>query len=241
MPIEFNSQETDRFGIRSARVTDLNAEYALIERVAIQQDIRFLSVRVPTDDISKVQTLEAQGFCLMDTLVYYHRSLDSLPTSSDEAIRLSSPEDADRVANVARSSFRGYFGHYHADPRLNTSDADDVYIDWAKNSILTSGADTPATVMELDGKIVSFLTMRIKPKGLAELVLVGVSPEAQGKGVYGRLIDHGMGTLKGMGCKEVITSTQINNIPVQKAWGKRGFRMHSSFYTLHKWLDAPDH
>ena len=246
MAIEFNELETQRFGLRCARVSTPIAPLDAVNAAARAEKIAFLSARISTDDIAQIQALEEDGFRLMDTLVYYNTPLDTLPDRSHDGLRRSHPEDAAAIADVARQSFAGYFGHYHADPRLDNKDADQVYVDWAEKSIRNSDAHTPATVMVLNGKIVSFLTMRIKEKAkektlgkaLGELLLVGVAPDAQGQGVYGRVIDHGLATLKDMGCSEVITSTQVNNIAVQRAWGKRGFRMLQSFYTLHKWMDC---
>lgn len=239
MPIELNKQETDRFGFRAARLQDLDVDFATLQKAASDLDVQFLSVRVPTNNLKKVQQFERLGFQLMDTLVYYDRDLEGVSKTVDTSIRLSNPSDAAAVSDVARQAFTGYFGHYHADERLRNEEADEVYVEWATNSILNASPAAPATVMEHDGQIFSFLTMRITESDLGELILVGVRPDAQGKGVYGRLIDHGLSVLKEMGCTKVVTSTQINNIAVQRAWAKRGFRMQRSYYTLHKWMDTP--
>jgi ribosomal protein S18 acetylase RimI-like enzyme len=240
MSIEINSLETKRFGITAARVTDPFADLKEINRAARAQDVQMLTLRIDTGALARVHHLEDDGYRLMDTLVYYSRSLSDLPAPAanpeGETIRPATPEDASAVAAVARASFANYFGHYHADPRLSGKAADEAYVEWATKSVESCDAVSPVYVAESRGRIVAFLTTRIGPQGECEIPLNGVHPEAQGAGMYGRILEQGMKAMKEVGCDRVVVSTQINNIAVQRAWGRRGFRMIRSSYTLHKWF-----
>lgn len=241
LAIAFNAIETNRFGIRCARVIEPHAPLARIHRLAREQDIQFLSVRVPTNEISRVQALEDDGFRLMDSLVYYQAMLGAtLPEPAEIAgviIRDAAASDANAVGDVAAKAFSGFFGHFHADDRLSKTDADAVYIDWAKTSVVSSDVDLPVLVAETEGQLVGFLAAKRLDNETGDIVLNAVHPDWQGRGIYGVLLDHGLKLLLAAGCREVVTSTQLNNIAVQRAWGKRGLRMQKSFYTLHKWLD----
>jgi len=243
LAIAFNALETKRFGIRCARVVEVSTPLAEINRLAREQNISFLSVRVPTDEISRVQALEDDGFRLMDTLIYYKTSLSREPyePSGLEAIhfRMAEAPDAEAVARVAAQAFMGFYGHFHADTRLSASDSDAVYIDWAAESVRNAVSDLPVLVAEAEGQIIGFLaSKRIGPNS-GEITLNAVHPNWQGQGVYSCLLEHGLKLMSSADCIEVTISTQINNIAVQKAWGKRGLRMQNSCYTMHKWLEVP--
>lgn len=237
MPIELNPLEAARFGIVAARLTDPKAPLAQVNQAARRQGVQMITARVDSRDLHRVQALEEDGYRLMDTLVYYERDLADLPAPPDsppqERIRPARPEDAEAVADIARAAFAGYYGHYHSDPRLSSEAADAAYTEWAQTSIARTDATSPALVAEHAGRPVAFLTSRLD---LAEIVLMGVRPEAQGGGIYGRLLDHGLGILRAGGCARAVVSTQVTNIAVQRAWCRRGFRLTRSLYTLHKWF-----
>lgn len=241
LPIEFSPAETKRFGIRCAKVITSDAPLKEIDRAARAQDIVLLSIRVATDDTARVQDLEDDGFRLMDTLVYYHRSLDGeLPVPISRAgicIRAADPSDAQQAGALAARAFAGYLGHFHADRRLSQADADAVYVDWAKNSVLLSKPDLPVLVAEAEGEMAGFLASRKLNGDIGDITLNAVHPRMQGQGIYGLLLDHALRLLQSAGCPEVTISTQVNNITVQKAWSSRGLRMQSSVYTLHKWFN----
>ncbi len=241
MPIAFNDLETERFGIRCARVEDPQTSLAVVNAAAQSDNIAFLSIRVTTDKIACVQALEADGYRLMDTLVYYHAPLSKshveTPTPDGVDIRVAELQDAERVGEVAGAAFSGFFGHFHADARLSQAACDAVYVDWAKTSVATQITSLPVLVAHTAEQVVGFLSARHTNDTCADIALNAVMPQVQGQGIYGALLDRAMQQMAAAGYQEVTISTQVNNVPVQRAWGKRGFRMQSSCYTLHKWMD----
>lgn len=243
MPIEVNALESKRFGITAGRVLETEASPVRINACAQALGIQMLSIRVGTDHTQRVQQLEEDGFRLMDTLVYYDRRLTGdllpLPAVPGEIIRLATPGDVTEVTTVSAHAFADYFGHYHADPRLSNSAADAAYVEWAKNSVAGCDASRPAYVVVQDGCIVGFMTVQLQPDRSSEIILNAVHPDVQGTGVYGRLLAWVIHALQSAGCETLRISTQINNIAVQRAWGRCGLRMSHSFYTLHKWYAEP--
>ncbi|MEM7721506.1 MAG: GNAT family N-acetyltransferase [Pseudomonadota bacterium] len=239
MCVELNALGSDRFGIVAARVTDPSAPLAEIDTLALALGVEMLTARISTGDLARVQELEANGFRLMDTLVWYQRDLDDIPAPKvvpGETIREAKPDDAEVIGRVAEAGFRGYFGHYHSDPRLSDEAADAAYVDWALRSARAAGPDAPVLLVEADGEAAGFLTFVLKAENIGELVLSAIRPDLQGGGLYGRIIDHGLALLKQRGCRAAQVSTQINNVAVQRAWARRGFRMAWSVYTFHKWM-----
>lgn len=244
MPIAFNELETKRFGIRCANVVDPQASLEAVNAAAQFECIGFLSVRVPTNDISRVQALEDDGYRLMDTIVYYQKYLSNkhlqTPKLDDIDIRVAELHEAERVGEVAAAAFSNYFGHFHADARLSQAACDAVYVDWAKNCVRMQVTSLPVLVAQTAENIVGFLCAQNANDACADIVLNAVKPEVQGRGIYGALLDNSMQRMAAAGFREVTISTQVNNTRVQCACGKRGFRMQRSSYTLHKWMH-PDH
>ena len=240
--IAYDARETDRFGIRCARVTDLHAPLKEIDGAARGQNIKFLSARIATDDISRLQDYEEAGFRLMDTLVYYHADLRHAPPKPVEisgvSFRPATATDAEAVGAIAADAFAGFFGHFHADRRLSKADANAVYVDWAKTSVTSAEPDLPVLVAVANERLIGFVSTRRPSANVGEIMLNAVCPAWQGKGVYGGLLDRSMLMLKTAGLSEVITSTQLNNIAVQRAWARRGLRVTESYYTLHKWCET---
>jgi ribosomal protein S18 acetylase RimI-like enzyme len=195
---------------------------------------------VPVNEIRWIQNLEEDGFRLMDTLVYYGRNLDHIDNiqtiKPSLNICLASKKDANSVAEIARKAFKNYMGHFHADPRLDNSTADAVYVDWASMSVEGASNDSPVVVAKKNGLIVGFLTAKLHDTSLCEVILNGVHPDAQQQGVYPMMFSFIMDYFNNKNADRIIVSTQINNYAVQKAWSRLGLTHNTSYYTLHKWV-----
>ncbi|MBL4653820.1 MAG: GNAT family N-acetyltransferase [Flavobacteriales bacterium] len=187
-----------------------------------------------------VQAMEKNGFFLMDTLVNYARDLHKTPLPEDSGqipIRPVQSRDSEQVQQVACEAFKGYSGHYHADERLDSLECNSVYTSWAYNSCSSKELADEVLVADLEGKIVGFATLKFNSTEELAGVLFGVSPEAQGRGLYRSFMIHGMQWAVANNAQQMTVSTQIDNISVQKVWSRLGFEPHNSFYTFHKWFD----
>lgn len=240
MPIAVNALETARFGVVAARLVNEEADPVQIDAAAAELGVALLTVRVPVTELSRVHAFEAAGYRLMDTLLYFCRTLDQPPEpgvrEQQLQCRLAVPADAAAVAEVAAEAFAGYLGHYHADPRLDAAAADAAYVEWAQSSTTNASSTAPVLVAEHGDRIIGFLTMRRNDDAEMEIVLNGVRPAFHGKGAYGILAREALARAHALGCARVVTSTQINNYPVQRIWARLGFIHVRSLYTFHKWF-----
>lgn len=240
MPIEIDALGTARFGVTLARTIDTNANVADLNIAAADLGIDMLTTRLDCGAHARVHALEADGHRLMDSLVYYTRCLTTGATvDTDLTVRLATPADATAVADVARLAFRKYLGHFHSDPKLDSTSADAAYIEWAETSIRNIAATKPALVVQTNNEIAGFLTLRQNTLDEWEIVLNAVDPRAQGKGLYGHLLSaairHAYTNVDDPKKARIITSTQLNNYPVQRAWSRRGFYIDHALHTFHKW------
>ena len=79
VPIELNTLESERFGVVAARACDPAASPEALNSAAVAQGVQLLTIRIDCRDHSRIHALEADGFRLMDTIVYYERSLSEMP------------------------------------------------------------------------------------------------------------------------------------------------------------------
>ncbi len=240
LSVALSPLEKERFGIRTARADRVTLD-ALPDILGFcrSEKVELLIARCKAEDLPAAQALEAEGGQLMDTLVYYGRDTQKdLPTveSSSGSMRSSRAGDEEALARVAMQAFRGYSGHYHADPRLNRAKCDEVYASWTRRSCSSRDVAGEVLVYELDGEIAGFATLRLNSAEEGEGVLFGVAPQAQGRGVYKLLIVRGLEWCKSQGARRMVVSTQVTNLAVQKVWVRTGFEPLGATYTFHKWF-----
>lgn len=205
------------------------------------QGVELLIGRCMVEDAETVHTLEAAGFLLMDTLVYYQRNLARSPVTDpgDDRIRLLRDGEGEQVEAIARECFRDYGGHYHADPRLDRRACTEVYASWARSSCEQQGASSFVLVADDGHSVVAFSTFSLTAAGEGELLLGAVSPRARGSGLYRLLTLAGMYRLQSSGASRFITSTYLGNWGAQASWAAAGLSPHAAYHTFHRWFDRP--
>lgn len=238
--IRFSEVDSKRFGIPSGRVDDVTiADVDNIEKFCRDHKIKFLIARCAAEDLSVAQKLEEYQCRLMDTLVYYNYNLEKNPPprnyNKEYLVREMQLGEEDIIHNIARESFRGYTNsHYHCDNKLDKEKCDEIYPDWASTLIKNKSSKDYILVAEKQ-KIVGFLAMKNISEATIDIVLNGVMPEFQREGVYKALVATGVNLAFEKQKSQVITSTQLNNLAVQKVWVRLGFEPYKAMYTFHKW------
>lgn len=239
MTVQLSELDFNRFGIVTAQARVASAEeQGELAQFCQDHAVQLAIVRIPSSELSLVQGLEADGYRLMDCLVYYAFKFDkkAIPNEQKQPTRPIHTTELDEVVAIAQDSFKGYFGHYHADPRLPNDKCDEVYVDWAANSVKSSQFAHEVLVVESTGRLDGFATLRMNNSDEGEGVLFGVAPHAQGQGIYQSMMIGGMHWVQNKGAKQMVVSTQITNIAVQKVWARVGFEMDRAYYTFHKWF-----
>ncbi len=232
--------DTERFGIQTARDPLVTAgDVPGVLRFCREHGVRLLIARCAAEDLPAAQALEDAGGRLMDVLVYWTRDLRRpLPAEpGPAAVRPLRPGDIDAVRRVAAAAFRGYLGHYHADPRLDRARCDEVYASWAERSCTDPTAASAVLVAEHEGAVGGFLTLLRPGAEEQEIVLNGVDPALQRRGLYRSLVLAALARARSDGASRLIVSTQLVNVGVQKTWARAGFEPLRSYCTFHAWFD----
>ncbi len=232
--------DRERFGFKTARITGITAGgLSDVLDFCAKEKVELLIARCGMSDLAAAQMMEKKGFLLMDTLVYYTRDLTRpLPQSAHTAARFRPihADEEEAMVSVAKQSFNGYSGHYHADPRLDNHQCNDVYVDWARKAFASRADDDNFLVAEMEGSIVAFGVFRLNSAEEGELFLGGVHPDFQGHGIYLAFLCRAVEWCLARRAGRIIISTQLNNIAVQKVLTKSGFEVSRGYYTFHKWF-----
>ena len=239
MPIDWSADDAARWGVRSAKafITSASEVDAVLDFCNANR-VEFLVARCPADAIAVAHRLENRGMNLMDTLVFFSLALRNwVPPELPEGVTVR-PFEADElniVEEIARESFRGYAGHYHADPRLDRAACDAVYVDWSIR--LTRPAPGSTTLVAiLDGEPAGYMSFRWSEGHDGQAVLGGVLERARKRGVYRALLAAGLVWLREQGAGTATVSSQIVNNSVQKVWTRLGFEPRGAQYTFHGWF-----
>jgi len=240
--LRFEERERARFGYRMARLTldsaCVPADAESIMKMCRSSNVEMLTLRVPTDKVALVQTLEALEFRIMDCLVYYECPTECLALlqPSTLEIREATLNDATAVGEIARVCFSNYSSHYHADARLDRSKVCEAYIDWAQRCCVDREIASCVFLPILGETIAGFIALRQHSPAEGEGILNAVHPRFAGSGIYGQLITRSKLWCRNNGMKRMVISTQIDNLKVQRTWSNRGFHLYKSYYTLHRWF-----
>lgn len=239
--IALSPLDEQRFGIRTARANDVTVhDVPALQRFCADNQVQMLIVRMAVQELSAVQLLEGRGARLMDTLVYYAFKYprNAVPERDPRyAMRPAQAADLPMLKELAAQSFQGYYGHYHADSRLDNLAADAVYEDWAVKSVTDEGFADAVLVLDGADGLMGFATLRMNTPDEGEGVLYGVAPSAQGRGIYQAMITEGLHWVQAQGAQRMVVSTQITNVAVQKVWARAGYEFDRAYYTLHQWFD----
>jgi ribosomal protein S18 acetylase RimI-like enzyme len=237
--IAFSEIDSERFGVRVARAQVEGKNLSQIIDFCAAEHIKLLIARCTTRELRTAQEMESRGFLLMDTLVYYSFDLTQRAIPDDAPrvhIRKFVRDDTAQVETVAAAAFKGYYGHYHADSRLDERKCDEGYVAWAVRSCTSKEVASEVLVAEIDDKIVGFLTLRLNNASEMEGLLFGIAPESQRSGVGRALMLSGLELCKEKRAKRMVISTQVTNVAVQRVWCRLGFEPAHSYYTFHKWF-----
>lgn len=218
-----------------------------VENFATAQGVEFLLCKPYTSDVGAIHALERRGFRLMDTLlecVVDVRNSPALATPGPPPpglrLRLASPDDAEPLRDVARRSFRGHFGRFHADDRIPAELSLRVYEEWIV-SCVRGWADW-VVMAECDGRPAGYSAWK-RPSAaerahglpVGHYSIGAVDPDFFGRGVFSALTREGMRLFPGV-ADWIEGPTHLSNVPVQRGYLRLGWRLADARHSFHKWL-----
>src|SRR5690606_14177110 len=76
------------------------------------------------------------------------------------AIRDLRPEDGPELVQIAAAAYKGFRGRFHFDPHLPDERCDALYVEWARQCVTGTMADTVLVSEGTDGRLLGFLAFR---------------------------------------------------------------------------------
>lgn len=236
-----SEMDSDRFGFAVGKAFAVTAAtLSSVLAASRRESLRLLLARCPAHDWDTVHALEANGFLLMDTLVYLRRSLvEPLPKApGNMRIRSAKAEDVSQIEEIARDAFADYESHYRTDLRLDRCKVAEIYPSWARRATLDRTVAEVTLVAEVEGRVAGFGAMKAVGNGALDAVLYAVSPTFRRRGVFHELLCASLAWGATSGFSVIDYSTQITNVAAQKSVVRLGFVPDRGFYTFHRWFDS---
>lgn len=248
--------DSDQLGMRAARIDHLIAEgsydeqrqvkEALLEQILLEAHDRgvwHLSVRIDASDLSALHVLEEAGFITVDGILTIALDLErhrSIKPPDYFKIRLATPNDAESVADLARTAF--IYDRFHADPFIRAEHANELHATWLRNSCMGQAADA-VVLAEDDTGLLGFITCVLNPdtgkqlgRMVGTVVMVASAERARGRGVAYHTLMAAVDWFREQGCEIVDSGTQVRNIPCLGLFQKCGFRIVGSSVSLRRLL-----
>lgn len=253
--IDINEFDTIHFGIKMATIVLKHTD--TIDKINIEEiqnvfmksldyckfkDIKHISLKTSSKNYRIIHAAENNGFNLVNVSVEYlydykKKSIEKIPSSVKT--RISVKEDLNSVLQIAESTFKN-FSRFHYDESLENEKADDLYQKWIVNSF--NGLADKIIIAEHNEKVVGFCTMKnnfmeIKGEKAVGAILAGVLEDARGMGVYKTMINEAIIIGSRLeNARYLVSSTQAQNIFVQRAWSDLGLKIYNCVYIFHKTL-----
>lgn len=234
--------ETDRFGCTIDRVTIGPGPVDVDRLLAVIQDLSadVLVVRYDAARLELHSTFARSRRAVVPagTLTYWEQPVSVAEPAAPSNLEVHPADAGDLetvsalVREIVRASFRDYGNHYTANPLLDPSAALAGYEDWAVRSL--SGDPGNVLVMTDRGEPIGLATLELGADARhLEILLAGLVPTAQGKGLYGSLLDACERVAAARGARRMVISTQVHNVRVQRAWARHGLRPFAAIETVH--------
>ncbi len=194
-------------------------------------NVRYAIWRIPADDFLLIQSLEKNGFLLIDGLMTLEASFGTNNFQQNEHVAVATPDDSMQLIALSKDIFQGVSRYYH-DPLISKNTADMVFGTWMENSIKGEVADLILT-WKVGNEVLGLVTLQRK----GQIPLLGVSAKARGKGVGKALLSAAMQTFIDWGLTKAVIETQISNIPALYLYQSTGFKISGSHLTFRLAID----
>lgn len=195
----------------------------------------FFYTRVPTSRVAHVGQLMQAGFRVVDVNITLERApahASSKHNFRDIQVVDYKPEYETAVLQIAGSCF--VYSRFHLDPHVGHDLANMIKRAWVQNCCRGKRGDHLfiATMANRPVGFLAALATRVDDQACCVIDLVGVAPEAQGRGVGRALVEAFLCHYAGR-CDRFRVGTQAANIRSLRLYEKVGFQICQTDYVLH--------
>jgi len=173
-----------------------------------------------------------KGLNLVDVKVLFSKVCE-FNKYEDEIIEFNSNiHNYDQLLNLTYLS--GSYSRFRLDTNFENDEFRKLYKEWLDKSIDNIIADK-VFIKKNQNKLNGFITLNINNLNTANIGLIAVDPNYQGKNIGSNLINACENYSLKNGCKNIEVSTQKNNKGAMKLYIKNGFQIKNIKYIYHLW------
>ncbi|MEM1134524.1 MAG: GNAT family N-acetyltransferase [Bacteroidota bacterium] len=240
--LRYHKVDSQRFGliIYRARLDEIDSS-SLLNQI-LENNVDTAIIRIPTIILPQLHRLEktALPFIVADTLAYYKKDITTLQAqeikNKDLTFIRAGQEEHERLNYIVKETFGNYVNHYRINPFFDNQSVTEGYQDWVR-SYAEGGEERICWLVNRGEDTIGFATFNFQTEGKAKGILYGVLPSERGKGIFGDIMHNAENyALERGGIDTVQTTTQIENIVVQKVWTSTGYTLDHTSNTIH--IDA---
>lgn len=237
--------DSEFFGYRIARVLEslLTPERAsAIDDWSREHGVECLYFLADFHDRETVRAAEGAGFAFVDARLTLERKSLGKDSTADPRIpdgvliRPARPEDIADLAPIAgaiHSDTRFFWDLHFARERCEA-----LYRLWFKKSC--EGLAERVFVAEIDKRPMGYVTCQLgATESVGSIGLLGLSPEAQGRGIAPALVGTAVHWFDDRGVESVSVVTQARNMGAQRVYQRCGFLSREMQLWYHKWFVEP--
>lgn len=192
-------------------------------QAAKENNFKYITYRMQTQDTSVIKHLESFGFYLTDIgVIWAAESSKYLDESSVAKMAIGKSIDVARESDIPmlKKIIKSLFidSRFYNDPFYSKEEADRLYQAWIENSVKKIEADIVYFISDT-----GFITCKKVTQNMGKVILMGVKEGFRGKGVGRILINEAMEWFRRSNISLVNIRTQLSNINAINFYAKLGF------------------
>lgn len=223
--------DSDFFGFRTGKleVSEYNAPNIIscVDK-ALSEVTELIYLIVP----DKIDRKEIFTESLVDQKVLFRKSLRDQDGDVSEIKEYTEMSVSPELYEIALES--GKYSRFKTDSKLPSGSYEKLYRIWIEKSVSKEIADK-VFVYKRNDLILGLITVKIK-NTFGEIGLLGIHPDAQGKGIGSKLIYAAESYVISEGKSVMEVATQYGNSPACKFYKKNGYSVKSilNYYHIRK-------
>ncbi len=224
--------DSEKFEHQVATTSENLTELEISEELFKLKEANIKLVYIPSSKLLSASTVSGYKVHLADQKLTYAETIPRNQSTSIDS-HIYNIEKCTKDA-IELSILAGEQSRFATDTRISRGIFQSIYTDWIANSINKTIADH-SFGYKFNNKLCGLLTLGQK-NGRADIGLIAVSENTQGKGIGMSLVTAARITARSSGYEELQVVTQNRNTQAKRFYSHCGFQLASSTYLYHAWL-----
>jgi dTDP-4-amino-4,6-dideoxy-D-galactose acyltransferase len=231
--IEFLSWDTDFFGYKVGKVTNLETDIFLVLSEAKKQNYKLLYASLnPNNILQNKIYIENNGFLADQKITFLQNIPNDIKISENKTELYENTEINQNLISLALQS--GIYSRFKIDKNFKNQEFERLYTTWIENSVKKEIAQK-VIIQKENNQIIALLTLGIKNKR-ADIGILAVDTHCRGKKVGKNLIERAFFESNLLNQNLIQVVTQKANQEACCFYQKMGFQIEKIENIYHFWI-----